>query len=50
MDKTEQKRQREKIRAVMRFSGPRMLFVDPVMAIRHLIESKKEKKRLGKEV
>lgn len=37
---------REKIRAVMRFSGPRMLFHHPVMAIRHLIETKKEKKRL----
>ena len=31
---------REKIRAVMRFSGPRMLFVHPVMAIRHVIERK----------
>ena len=37
---------REQIRAVMRFSGPRMLFVHPVMAVRHVIESKKEKKRL----
>ena len=37
---------REKIRAVMRFSGPRMIFHHPVMAIRHVIESKKEKKRL----
>ncbi len=39
---------REKIRTVMRFSGPRMLFVHPVMAIRHVIESKKEQKRLEK--
>lgn len=31
---------REKIRAVMRFSGPRMLTVHPVLAIRHLIESR----------
>ena len=37
---------REKIRAVMRFSGPRMLFHHPIMAIRHVIETKKEKKRL----
>ena len=37
---------REKIRAVMRFSGPRMIMYHPVMAIRHLIESKKEKRRL----
>lgn len=36
---------REKIRAVMRFSGPRMLFHHPLMAIRHLIESKKEAAR-----
>lgn len=37
---------REKIRAVMRFSGPRMIFYHPVMAIRHVIETKKEKRRL----
>ena len=37
---------REKIRAVMRFSGPRMLLHHPIMAIRHIIETKKEKKRL----
>lgn len=37
---------REKIRAVMRFSGPRMVFYHPVLAVRHLIESKKEAKRL----
>ena len=40
---------REKIRLVMRFSGPRMIFHHPIMAIRHVIESKKEKKRLEKE-
>ena len=39
---------REKIRAVMRFSGPRMLFVHPVAAIRHVIETRREKKRLEK--
>lgn len=39
---------REKIRAVMRYSGPRMMTVHPVMAIRHLIESKAEKRRLQK--
>ena len=39
---------REKIREVMRFSGPRMIFHHPVMAIRHVIESKKEKKRMEK--
>lgn len=39
---------REKIRAVMRFSGPRMIFHHPVMAVSHLIETKKEKRRLEK--
>lgn len=37
---------RDKIRAVMRFSGPRMIFHHPVAAMRHVIETKKEKKRL----
>ena len=36
---------RQKIRDVMRFAGPRMLFVHPVAAVRHLIESRREKKR-----
>lgn len=39
--------QREKIREVMRFSGPRMLFHHPVAAMRHVIETKKEKRRLA---
>ena len=39
---------REKIREVMRFSGPRMIFHHPVMAIRHVIETKKEKRRMEK--
>lgn len=39
---------RERIRLVMRFSGPRMIFYHPVMAIRHLILSKKEKRKLEK--
>lgn len=37
---------REKIRAVMRFSGPKMLFHHPVAAVRHVIETKKEKRKL----
>ena len=37
---------REKIREVMCFSGPRMIFHHPVMAIRHVIVSKKEKRLL----
>lgn len=36
---------REKIRAVMRFSGPRMLTVHPIMAICHLIESRIEQSK-----
>lgn len=39
---------REKIRAVMRFSGPRMIFHHPVAAVRHVLETKKEEKRLEK--
>ena len=42
------KEMREKIREVMRFSGPRMIFVHPVMTLHHVIESKKEKRRLEK--
>ena len=37
---------REKIRAVMRFSGKRMIFYRPVTAVRHIIETKREKKQL----
>ena len=39
---------REKIRQVMRFSAPKMIYHHPIMAIRHVIESKKEKKQLEK--
>lgn len=41
---------REKIRAVMRFSGPRMIFHHPITAIRHVIEVKREKNRQEKEL
>lgn len=37
---------REKIRAVMAFSGPRMLLYHPIMAIRHGISAQKERKRI----
>lgn len=37
---------REKIRAVMRFSGPRMLLHHPIWVIRHVVETKSEKKKL----
>ena len=36
---------RDQIRTVMRYSGPRMLKIHPILAIRHLIESKAEKHR-----
>lgn len=34
---------RERIRKVMRFSGPRMLFYHPIMAVWHMMESIKDK-------
>lgn len=37
---------RARIKEVMRFSGPRMIFYHPGMAPRHMIESMKEKRRL----
>lgn len=37
---------RVKIREVMRYSGPRMMLHHPVMAVRHVIETRKEKRRL----
>ena len=40
---------RAKIREVMRFSGPRMLFTHPFTAVRHVIESKRERKRMEAE-
>lgn len=40
---------RAKIRQVMRFAGPRMIFRRPISAVRHVIETKAEKKRLDKE-
>lgn len=44
-----QKDMRKKIREVMRFSGSRMLFSHPIAVVRHLIETKKEKKRMEKD-
>ena len=40
---------REKIRLVMRFSGPRMIFYHPILAIRHVAASKKEALARGKQ-
>ena len=39
---------RESIRAVMVFSGPRMIFHHPLVSVRHMIENKKETRRLEK--
>lgn len=36
---------REQIRTVMRFSGPRMIFYHPVMALRHMMEVRREQKQ-----
>lgn len=38
---------REKIRQVMRFSGPRMILYHPILAVWHLVCSIKEKRRSG---
>lgn len=43
-----QPQMRERIRQVMRFSGPRMIFSHPVSAVRHVILSRREKRQLEK--
>ena len=35
--------------AVMRYSAPRMLYIHPIAAIRHVVTSRAEKRRLKKE-
>ena len=40
---------REKIKQVMRFSGPRMILYHPIMAVWHVVRSIKEKKKIEKE-
>ena len=40
------KEMREKIREVMRFSGPRMIFHHPILVCRHVMECKKEQKNM----
>ena len=40
---------REKIQAVMRFAGPRMLLSHPAMALSHVYYSKKERRRMRRE-
>jgi len=41
-------RMREKVREVMRFSGPRMLFHHPLMALRHLLDSRRKAPQLNR--
>ncbi len=36
---------KEKIRKVMRYSGPRMMFYHPVIAFRHLAQMQQDKRR-----
>ena len=40
---------RAKIKEVMRFSGPRMVLYHPIIAMSHLIETKKQRKKIKKE-
>ena len=44
-----QPQMRQRIKDVMRFSGPRMLLYHPVIAIRHLMETQRQKKKMKKE-
>lgn len=39
------KEQREQIRAVMRYAGPRMIFSHPVLALKHIRTTIKEKRK-----
>ena len=43
--------QRDEIRQVMRFAGPRMLYQHPIMAIQHLFDSRRQEplRTLGRE-
>ncbi|MGN0814003.1 MAG: nitrous oxide-stimulated promoter family protein [Candidatus Coproplasma sp.] len=41
---------REKIKAVMKYSGPRLIFTHPIFAISHVVQTVKYKRALKKEV
>lgn len=43
------KERQEQIRTVMRYAGPRMLFVHPVLALRHMKETLARKRSEGKQ-
>ncbi len=38
-----QKEQREQIRQIMRFSGPKMIFRHPILAVFHIIDKKRNR-------
>lgn len=38
---------REKIKKVMRYSGPRMLFHNPILAVTHLVRGMKSAKKIN---
>ena len=40
---------REKIAKVMRYAGPKMIFHHPIVAIKHLTETKRQKRKLKRE-
>lgn len=37
---------RQQIKAVMRYAGPRMIFYHPIIAMRHVVETRRERKTL----
>ena len=39
---------REKIRTIMRYAGPRMIYTHPIMGFRHLFKKMKKKENLDK--
>ncbi len=41
-----QKEKRDKIKAVMKFSGPKMIFYHPIIAIKHIINTIKYKAKI----
>ena len=47
MDIRDMKKYREKIREIMRYGGPRMLFVSPIQVIRHMYLEWKDKKNIN---
>jgi hypothetical protein len=43
-----QPQMREKVKEVMRYSGPRMLLHHPILALRHVFDGRKKPQKLGK--